>query len=240
MNQNPIYRQSTQLDGKICTLYTMSSKSVPLVVEFAYLPNAETLLQDCKKKGCKDFSLLCISGFNWDQDLSPWPHAPCIMEDDDFTGNAPQFLAWIEQKVIPWALSQLTADPSYLAAAGYSMGGLFAVYAALKSSLFSRIACVSGSVWYPDFETWALKTPFLRKPEAIYFSLGNTEERTGNPWLQHTGTIMQTLAAAWRKEGIDTFFEWTSGNHFVNPIGRLAAGIRWIIAADPETQQKPD
>lgn len=228
-NTQSIETKTAVLDGITLSLYTLSKKSVPLIVEIDHGGQGASLLELCKKKGCRDFSLMSISGISWDEDLSPWFHAPCVTQDDHFTGQAGAFLAWIERSALPWVFQNMNAQPLWTGIAGYSMGGLFAVYAGIKSTCFSRIICVSGSLWYPDFEAWALKTPFLKKPVCIYLSLGDKEPKTSNPLLQHTGDVMQHLADFWKEEGIETLFEWNSGNHFQDPSGRMAKGIKWAL-----------
>lgn len=87
----------------------------------------------------------------------------------------------MEEKIIP--LIEDTIIPEYRVIAGYSMGGLFALYAPYVTDLFSSAVSASGSVWYPEFVSYVKSHDFLKKPNTIYLSLGNQESRTRNPFL---------------------------------------------------------
>lgn len=62
---------------------------------------------------------------------------------------------------------------------GYSLAGLFAVYAIYRTDVFSG-GCMSGSVWFPGFKEYIFSRELKRRPDCIYFSLGGQ----GNQDLQ--------------------------------------------------------
>ena len=68
--------------------------------------------------------------------------------------------------------------------AGYSLGGLFALYAAYHCDEFRRVASMSGSLWFPDFREYVLSHDFANRPDRIYLSLGDKEAKTRNPVLK--------------------------------------------------------
>ena len=68
-----------------------------------------------------------------------------------------------------------------MALAGYSLAGLFALYAAHKAKAFSRFVAASPSAWFPRFVDFAKTTPFATKPQHIYLSLGDAEAKTKIP-----------------------------------------------------------
>lgn len=206
-----------------------SHRALPLVVLLAGQPDPTDLLAICRRHGTPAFNLLSISNIRWDEDLSPWPSKPLIMADDHFTGEAASFLSWIEQTALLWALSQLPEPPVTTILIGYSMGGLFATYAALSNAPFEGYASVSGSLWYPDFAKWACNQKLSRLPEAIYFSLGNTETKTSNPVLQTTGICTEQIEHCFAAQKVPTVFEWNPGNHFQNPPARLARALHWLL-----------
>ena len=82
-----------------------------------------------------------------------------------------------------------TTDRFLPVIAGYSLAGLFALWATWNSGYFRRVASVSGSLWYPGF------TDYIRNnepksgcgeksgPEKAYFSLGDRESRTRHPLM---------------------------------------------------------
>lgn len=181
------------------------------------------------RSGLKQCNIVVIYDFLWDESLSPWPSSSCIGEEDHFTGKAPNFLQWIETTVLPYVETIIPQDSSEKILCGYSMAGLFCLYASYFSKSFQRIVCVSGSLWYPNFEQWALQQNFERKPLSIYLSLGKKEIKTQNVYLQTTGHIMETLKKKYQSLGIDSIFEWNPGNHFNAPLYRMILGIRWSL-----------
>lgn len=173
------------------------------------------------------FHTLCFHDLNWDEDLSPWPHDPVVQKDDHFTGQADQFLHTVEQ-VVEWART-IIGPNTYTILSGYSMGGLFSLYAAYQSTQFDAIVCASGSVWYPGFYDYATTHAMKGQPRSIYLSLGRKESQTRNPYLSQTGIFMEKLQKFYKEIHIPCVLEWNPGNHFVNADLRLAKGILWSI-----------
>ena len=88
-----------------------------------------------------DFHLLAVKA-DWFRDLSPW-RAPAVSGNIPFGDGAEETL----EKIL-----KLTGAPGkrYILG-GYSMGGLFALWAACRSDAFSAVAAASPSVWFPGF-----------------------------------------------------------------------------------------
>ena len=59
---------------------------------------------------------------------------------------------------------------------GYSLAGLFSLWACCQSGKFAGIAAASPSVWFPGFLTY-LEENEVKSP-CIYLSLGDKEEKT--------------------------------------------------------------
>lgn len=113
--------------------------------------------------------------------------------------------------------------------AGYSLAGLFAVYAAYHTDAFARIVSASGSLWYPDFLEYTQGHTLCRVPDKMYFSLGDREAKTKNHCLCLVEERTRTLYEKYSGQGIPTKFELNPGNHFMDAVGRMARGIRWIL-----------
>lgn len=119
--------------------------------------------------------------------------------------------------------------------AGYSIAGLFALWAAWNSGYFRRVASVSGSLWYPGF------TDYIRNnepksgcgeksgPEKAYFSLGDRESRTRHPLMSRVDACTAEVVERVRSYGIETTFEWNPGNHFDHPEQRMARALAWLL-----------
>lgn len=214
------------IQGRRVALWTCEEKNAPLIILIAHHQLAGSVQKVCRKTNPdQPFHMLSFIDLNWDQDLSLWPHAPIVQKTDQFSGGADQFLEIVEES-IEWSKTMIGKSP-YTIVAGYSMGGLFALYTSYQSTLFDAIVCASGSVWYPDFYEYATTHSMKGQPRSIYLSLGKKETNTRNPYLQQTADIMEKLEAFYQALRIPCIFEWNPGNHFVDGDLRLAKGILW-------------
>ena len=84
---------------------------------------------------------------------------------------------------------------------------------------------MSGSLWFPDFKGYVLSHEMVRKPDCIYFSLGDREHRTRNPYMKTVKDNTEEIENFCRKQGINTVLEMNAGGHFDDMAERTAAGI---------------
>ena len=221
-------QELTYAHRRVC-LYKLCEGSVPLVYSIDYHENGQLLLEACKQVGCGGFNLVTISGLHWNQELSPWPIETVISKDDRFTGGADELLKLLTTAMVPQVERLLDTPPSWRLLAGYSMGGLFAVFSAFHSDLFSRILSASGSIWYPGWLEYAREHELVAPLQGIYLSVGEQESTSRNAVLQTVGERTQAIAALLTERGIPTRFEFNPGNHFKNPPLRVVKGIKWLM-----------
>lgn len=219
----------TIIDGKRITVFRNENRESPIIYANMVTDAGQEVLDECRKLGCKPFHFVTVTNLRWDEELSPWAHEPVVSKNDRFTGEAEQYLRFMKEKIIPFAES--TIEPSCRIIAGYSMGGLFALYAPYRTDLFSKAVSASGSVWYPEFVSFVKSHDFVKKPDAVYLSLGDKESRTRNPFLRQTEACMKELHSVYRENGINTVFELNPGNHYKDAAYRLAKGITWALKA---------
>ncbi|MDY6333814.1 MAG: esterase, partial [Lachnospiraceae bacterium] len=110
---------------------------------------------------------------------------------------------------------------------GYSLAGLFALWAVYQTDAFAGAAAASPSVWFPGFTDWMKE----RRPECgtVYLSLGDREERTRNPVMATVGDHIRAAYALLQEQGVDCTLEWNSGNHFRDNDIRTAKAFAWLI-----------
>ena len=96
-------------------------------------------------------AFLCITGEDWNADLTPWPAERVFAKGGDFGGRADRYLRVLTEELLPFAEHSLHAESLPRTLAGVSLSGLFAVYAAHRTDAFHRICSVSGSLWYDGF-----------------------------------------------------------------------------------------
>ena len=165
-----------------------------------------------------DFCLTAVKVQNWNNDLSPWP-APAVFGSEGFGGGAAGTLAEILQYFAD-------RDKTYIIG-GYSLAGLFALWAVYQTDIFSAVAAASPSIWFPDFTEYMKD----RRPsaEAIYLSLGNKEEKTRNPVMATVGDKIREAHGLLEQQKIVTTLEWNQGNHFKDPDIRTANAFAWTM-----------
>lgn len=164
-----------------------------------------------------DFSFRAVK-VDWFRDLSPW-NAPAVFRNIPFGNGAPDTL----QEML-----KIASDPEkQYFIGGYSMGGLFALWAALQTDVFAGVAAVSPSVWFPGFLEYAFSHPFRSKQ--VYLSLGDREEKTRNPVMSTVGDRIRELHEYFRQQYIPCCLEWNEGNHFKDPDLRTAKGFAWLL-----------
>ena len=165
-----------------------------------------------------DNFLLRAVAVDWFRDLSPWP-APPVFGDTPFGDGARETL----DKIL-----EMTGEPGkrYILG-GYSMGGLFALWAAYQTGAFAGVAAVSPSVWFPGFSEYALSHTL--QAGRVYLSLGDREEKTRNPVMATVGDRIRELHIRLEEEGVPCCLEWNPGNHFMDPDRRTAKGFAWVL-----------
>lgn len=115
----------------------------------------------------------------WEENFSPWCAPRVFAKGPNFGDGAQKTLDILINHVIPWAESELTDPPTYRVLVGYSLAGLFSLWAGVSQQVarvcqpddalsqpgpssqpgaphvdasvatFQRIGAVSGSFWFP-------------------------------------------------------------------------------------------
>ena len=114
----------------------------------------------------------------WEENFSPWCAPRVFAKGPNFGDGAQKTLDTLIDQVIPWTESDLTEPPAYRVLVGYSLAGLFSLWAGVSQpgapqqvargcqpddvssqpgapyvdasvATFQRIGAVSGSFWFP-------------------------------------------------------------------------------------------
>ena len=214
------------LDGEIRASLTIPERAAEiLIVMPADEGEADGLAAWQEDRGA---ALLLIGGLDWNRDLSPWPAPPAFPKGEAFAGEGGRLLAALTGRLLPEAEAALPAGiPKGIA--GYSLAGLFALWAAAETGAFSRAASMGGSLWCPGAENIAGKLA-ARRPERVYLSLGEKEERTRNPALQPVGERTRVLARTLEEAGIPVTLRFHPGGHFQDVGERIRQGLDALTA----------
>ena len=166
----------------------------------------------------EDFRLLAVKVERWNRDLSPW-NAPAVFRGEAFGSGA---AATLERIAVLCRDRRLTY---YIG--GYSLAGLFALWAACRTDVFSGVAAASPSMWFPGFSDFLKEHPI--RAGKVYLSLGEKEEKVRNPVLRTVGDRVREGYELLRAQGVECKLEWNAGNHFREPELRTARAFAWLM-----------
>lgn len=172
--------------------------------------------------------LIPLSCKDWNRDLSPWPARKAFAKGEDFSGGADGFLKTLTEEQIPKIEADLPDPVSRRFLAGYSLAGLFSLYAATKTGLFNGVASVSGSLWFDGFCDYLREHPTQPEVRRVYLSVGEREKNAREPRMKTVEDCTLRIEALLKDRGLETVFERNPGGHFTEPEQRLARGIRWL------------
>ena len=169
-----------------------------------------------RKLAGEDFCLKAVKVKRWNHDLSPWK-APAVFGNEDFGDGAAEMLAGI---------LSLVEEGRCAVIGGYSLAGLFALWAGYQTDAFSGIAAASPSVWFPGFTEYMAQHRI--QAHRVYLSLGDREERTRNPVMARVGECIREAKDLLEGQEIPCCLEWNEGNHFKDPDIRTAKAFAWV------------
>ena len=204
--------------------------NAPIIYLNTYSNEGQKVYEAAQTAGCPPFFPATISDLDWNRDMAPWDSPAAFKNGEPFTGGADNYLRLLVEEIIPRAEKDLASPPAWRGIAGYSLAGLFALYAIYRTDVFSRVGCMSGSLWFPGFKEYIFSHEPKRRPDCIYFSLGDKEAKTRNPVLKTVQENTEEIQTFYQNKGIDTVFQLNPGNHFVQGIERTIAGIQWLLS----------
>lgn len=175
----------------------------------------------------RNFLFAAVPVESWNDALSPWK-SPAVWGKQGFGGNAADTLRFLTEQVIPTLKQQFELSENVkIILGGYSLAGLFALWASTQTNLFYGVAAASPSVWFPGWMEFEQQHPI--QAQRVYLSLGDKEERTKNIVRAVVGDNIRTLHSQLIARGADCTLEWNSGGHFKDADLRTAKAFRWVM-----------
>ena len=190
------------------------------------LSGLENEVEEIRKRTSIDFRFIAAKVDDWNYELSPWK-APAVFGNEDFGDGAARTLEQI--------LTLCTDKSKAYYIGGYSLAGLFSLWAAYQTDIFSGVAAASPSVWFPGFIAYMKEHEI--NSETVYLSLGDREEKTRNPVMSQVGNCIQKGYDWLTKCGINCTLEWNQGNHFREPDIRTAKAFAWVLTEKERMEQ---
>lgn len=197
-----------------------------------------------------DYLLVTYKVNNWNDEFSPWK-APPAFGQEGFSGNGQKTLEWLINECIPYIESENNGyikETKQVArfCTGYSLAGLFSLWAYYESTIFDGAVSCSGSLWFPGWLDYIEKKDdrfaVSEKTNYVYLSLGDKEEKTKNSTMAAVGdnTRIQHDKIGVANDKIVSVLEWNIGGHFSEPDVRVAKGILWVIKEGQKKYYVPD
>ena len=194
-----------------------ATTSFPVIYIHSFRGNGEDVWQACREMpGCPPVVLVSVNNPG---------QAP-------YKGQATAHLKWMTEECMSEVEDRLKAMgilQQIPMIAGYSLAGLFALWAGWTSGNFARVASVSGSLWYPGFTDFIRDNAPIGHIGKVCISLGDRESHTRHPLMSQVDTCTAAIVDAVKTRGIDTVFKWNPGNHFDHPERRMARAIAEMV-----------
>ena len=219
---------SLTIEQKRVDIYPSAKPGSPVIYLNTFSNAVNSVYKNLMALGCPDFCLVAVSQLKWDHDMTPWYMGPISKHDTPCTGGADDYLKLLLDEIMPEAEALLPGAPAWRGLAGYSLAGLFALWASTQTDLFYGVAAASPSVWFPDWMEFEQQRPI--QTQHIYLSLGDKEEHTKNAVMAVVGDNIRTLHSRLAERGADCTLEWNSGGHFKDADLRTARAFRWAMA----------
>ena len=172
-----------------------------------------------------DTVFVSIKVEDWNRYLSPYRAENPFRKGDYFSGEADTLLASICNELISIVEKDEEVKERYLV--GYSMGGLFSLYASSISDILKGVGSVSGSLWYEKFDDYLSSHPL--KIEKVYLSLGRKEKECRNKVLKTVEERTKVIYETIEKEGIECSFSLQEGGHFQDEEKRIRDAVSYLL-----------
>lgn len=211
-------------------IFPSTETTAPTIYLNTFSGEGQKIYEAARAANYPQFTLVAISDLDWNHDMVPWDSPSAFKNAEPCTGGADDYLRLLTEEIIPTAERKIAGVPRWRGIAGYSLAGLFALYAIYQTDLFSRVGSMSGSLWFPSMKEYIFSHEPKRLPDYMYFSLGDKESKTRNPILRSVRQNTEEIQAFFQDKGIDTVFQLNPGNHYNHAVERTATGLCWLLS----------
>lgn len=221
-------RQTVFFNGKKCLVYAEARPKL-LLVQLLHQKEQEFIdgeVEGIRKAVNVSFAFVAIVIEDWHFELAPWAD-PCVSCCKEAGEGAVKTLNFITENLVPCLYNIFGRLPIVLG--GYSLGGLFALWAASKVSCFDAVAAASPSVWLNGWMRHTESHPVNVKD--VYLSLGDQEEHVRNRFFKKVGVNIRSEYELLkvRLGSCHCTLEWHRGGHFVDADTRTARAFAWCV-----------
>lgn len=171
--------------------------------------------------------VMCALVINdWEGELAPWSD-PLLDYSPHAGMHAKDTLRYLTDELTPSLKAEYGSLPVILG--GYSLGGLFSLWAATVFSTFRGIAAASPSVWIEGWQRYSEDHELMTG--CLYLSLGKREERVRNPKMAIVGDAIRSEFELGKRQlgSQNVTLEWNEGGHFNDTVRRTARAFAWCV-----------
>ena len=229
-------KMQISFDNKVVNLFRPKqvSSDTPLVLLLAGGEDPNAVWEETRRLTRRDFCLAAFPVTAWENELSPWNAEKVFRGGKNFGSGAGETIRALTCVIVPELKRTLGRPEMLCIIAGYSLAGLFAIYALYRTTAFTGAVSASGSLWFPGFLGYAASHKMPRTPGRVYLSLGDREKNTKNAVMCRVEENTAALYERFNEQGIACIFELNPGNHFQEVEQRLAKGIAWVVSDTAE------
>ena len=218
--------EKVNISGKICHII-INGTDLPTIYRGEMKNSSETIekvLALCENVKC---NYVVYEVEDWNADFSPWEFK--LNKKMSFSCGGRSTLNWLVNECVPYCEKEYDLTGKRFLC-GYSLAGLFSLWAFYESQAFSGVSICSGSLWFGDWISYA-ESHTAPQNSSVYLSLGDREEKARDCIMATVGdcTRRQYELVCADKNVSRHFLEWNNGGHFNESEKRIAKGINWIV-----------
>ena len=218
--------QTLDISGRTCHII-INEAELPTIYWGEMKNSSETIekvLALCEDVKC---NYVVYEVEDWNTDFSPWEFT--LNKKMAFSGCGHKTLDWLLNEYVSYCEKEYGLTGKRILC-GYSLAGLFSLWAFYESQLFSGVISCSGSLWFGDWISYA-ESHTAPQNSSVYLSLGDREEKARDRIMATVGdcTRRQYVLMCGDKNVSRHILEWNDGGHFNEPEKRIAKGIKWIV-----------
>jgi predicted alpha/beta superfamily hydrolase len=174
-------------------------------------------------------SIVVIEEVNWNDDLTPWPAEGVFKKAKPFGGQAAAFLNKLTNEIIPETERSMGIENAERTLLGVSLSGLFGVWSAFNTDIFSNIISISGSLWYDGLVEWMKEQSLSPRIKKVCMLLGEKEKNAKEKRMATVEERTQTAANILiEKTHASVTFDLGEGTHFSPIMPRLERAFEII------------
>lgn len=218
--------KTTEIGSRTCHI-KINGADLPTIYWGETKNSSETIEKVLALCGDVNCNYIIYEVEDWNADFSPWEFT--LNKKMSFSGGGRKTLDWLMNDCVPCYEKEYSLMGKRILC-GYSLAGLFSLWAFYESQAFSGVISCSGSLWFGDWINYS-ESHTATQNSSIYLSLGDREEKARDRIMATVGdcTRRQYELVCGDKNVSRHILEWNDGGHFNVPEKRIAKGIRWCV-----------